>query len=85
MQPDEIIRICHVCEGGIEISIQRITIWHHKACRVMTNGDRKGQIFLSHPHTFFFLLTIKYCIFIIKKRFQKVSEYAVMRHNIMLC
>ena len=34
------IRNHHECEGGIEKSIQRITLWHHEACRVMTNGDR---------------------------------------------
>ena len=40
-----IIRIWDECEGGIEKSIPRITIWHHKACRVMTNSDREGRIF----------------------------------------
>ena len=33
----------------------------------MKNGDPEGLIFLSHPHTnngLFFLLTIKYSIFI---------------------
>ena len=33
---------------------------------MMINFDREGLIFRSHPHTnngFFFLLTIKYCIF----------------------
>ena len=43
---------------------------HHKACQVMTNGDSEGQIFLSDPHTnngFFFLLNIKYPIFMFKK------------------
>ena len=52
--------IYHECEGGIEKSAPMITDWHHEACQVMTNGDPKGQIFLSHPHTnngFFFLLT----------------------------
>ena len=55
-----IIRICHECEGRIGNSVPRITVWHHKACRVMTNGDPEGRIFLSYPHTnngFFFLLT----------------------------
>ena len=55
-----IIRIYHEYEGGIEKSVPRINDWHHKACRVMTIGDRKGPIFLSHPQThngFFFLLT----------------------------
>ena len=65
------IRIHHVCEGGLEKSIPRITDWHHEACRVMTNGDHEGWIFLSHPHTnngFFFLLTTKYLILYWKKK-----------------
>ena len=43
----------------------------------MTNSDREGTDFLFHPDTnyrFFFLLTIKYCIFIFEKHekgFQK--------------
>ena len=45
------IRIYHECEGGIEKSILRITIWHHEASQVMIKGDRKGTIFLSNPHT----------------------------------
>ena len=56
-----IIRIYHYCEGGIEKPVLRITDWHHEACRVMTNSDLKGQVFLSHSHTnngFFFLLTV---------------------------
>ena len=56
----ENIRIYHECEGRIEKSIPRIAVWHLEACRVMTNCDREGQIFLSYPHTnngFFFLLT----------------------------
>ena len=71
-----IIRIHNECEGGIEKSVLRITVWHHKACRVMTNGDHDGQIFQYHPLTnsgFFFLLTIKYrslCL----KRLPEVPE-----------
>ena len=43
------IRIYHECEGRTEKSVLRITIWHHEACRVMTNGDPEGHIFLpSH-------------------------------------
>ena len=52
-----------MCGFGIEKSVQMITVWHHKACRVITNSDPEGQIFLSHLHTnngFFFLLNIKY-------------------------
>ena len=64
------LRIHHKCEGGIEKSVLRITDWHHEACQVMTNGDRQGRIFLSHPHMnngFFFLFTTKYHIFYIGK------------------
>ena len=58
----------------IEKTVTRITFLHHKARQVMTNGDHKGQIFLSHPHTnnrFFFLLTIKYQAF---SYFKKASR-----------
>ena len=61
------IRIYHEYEGRIEKSVPRITDWHHEACGVMTNGDHKGQIFLSHLHTnnrFFFLLTTYYLNYI---------------------
>ena len=37
--------------GRIEKSAPRITVCHHEACRVMTNGDPKGRIFQSYPHT----------------------------------
>ena len=53
--------IFHECEGRIEKPVPRIAVWHHEACRVMTNGDPKGRNFLSYPHMnngFFFLLTI---------------------------
>ena len=55
------IIIYHEREGRIEKSVPRIVVRHdHEACRVMTNGDTEGWIFLSYPHTnngFFFLLT----------------------------
>ena len=54
------IRIYHEYEGRIEKSVPWIVVWHHQACRVMTNGDPEGGIFLSYPHTnngFLFLLT----------------------------
>ena len=56
------IRIHHECEIRIEKSIPRIAVLHHEACRVMTNGDRVGWIFISYPHRnngfFFFLNTV---------------------------
>ena len=39
----------HDCEGGIEKSVTRITVWHHEDCQLMTNGVLEGQIFLSNP------------------------------------
>ena len=64
-----IIRIYHECEGRIEKYFPRIAIWHHEACRVMTNGDPLGQICLSYPHTsngfFFFRITVFIYFFII--------------------
>ena len=45
------IRIHYECEDGIVKSIPRIIVWHHKACRVMTNRERERWIFLSHFHT----------------------------------
>ena len=70
---------------GIEISVPRITICHHEACRLIANGDPQGQIFRFYPDTtygFFFLLTIKYRIFMLKK-LPEVPEYAEKRHDMM--
>ena len=61
------INIDYECEGRTEKSVPRIAVWHHEACRVMTNGDPEGRIFLSFPCTnngFFFLLTTVFYIFI---------------------
>ena len=41
------IRIYQECGGRIEQSVPRIAVWHHEACRVMTNGDPEGLILLS--------------------------------------
>ena len=68
----KIIRFYHECEGRIEKSAPRLTVWHHKACQVMTNSDHEGWIFLSYPHTnngIFFLLNIVFFYF--KISFQK--------------
>ena len=80
---EEIIRIHHECEGRIEKYVPRIAVWHHEACRVMTNGDLEGQIFLSYPHTnngFFFLLPT---VFLFKNKFTEVPEYAKIQFHMM--
>ena len=54
VRPLKNTRIYHKCEGRIEKSV-----WHQKACGVMTNGDPR-DVFLSYPHTnngFFILIT----------------------------
>ena len=74
-------------DGGIGKSVLRIAVWHHEACRVMTNGDAVGRIFLPHPHPnngIFFLLTIKYRILCFKIGSQTESpEYIEMPHVMM--
>ena len=60
MQDDlKIIRIYNKCEGGIDKSVLRITVWHHKACRLMTKGDLEGQIFMIQQHFRVFAAHIK--------------------------
>ena len=36
--------------GCLENYVLRIIVWHQVACRMMTNSDHEGQIFLSHSH-----------------------------------
>ena len=43
------IRIYHECEGRIEKAVPGIAVWHHEACRVLTNGDPEGRAFSSLP------------------------------------
>ena len=40
----------HECEGVIEESVPRITVWHCEACLGLQNSDPKEWIFLVHPH-----------------------------------
>ena len=68
------IRIHHECEGGIEKPVPRIIVWHHKTCRVMTNGDPEGHIFFiafSHESWILFLAYNLIPHFMFKKDFQK--------------
>ena len=77
-----ILRIYHECEGGIEKSVPRFTDWHHEACRVNTNGDPEGQIFLSYPRAnndFFLLLTTVFFFILVWKN-QKSTLIYRYRH-----
>ena len=50
---------------------------------MMTNGDPKGRIFLSYPHTnngFFFLLTT---VLLFENKLPEVPEYAKMQFHMM--
>ena len=68
----------------IEKSVPRIIYWNNKACRMMTNSDPEGLIFLSHTHTsnrFFFLLATKY-FFLYWKNMKKISRTSWMRWDV---
>ena len=72
-------------EGRIEKSVSRKAVWHHEACRVITNGDPEGRIFLSYPHTnngLFFLACHCFYLFILKK-LPEVPKYAKMQFHMM--
>ena len=36
------MKIYRECEVEIEKSVPGITVWHHEACRVMSNCDLEG-------------------------------------------
>ena len=81
----QIIRIYREREGRIEKSVPRIAVSHHEACRVMTNGDHEGRVFLSYPHTnngFFFLLTTVF-IYLFQNKLPEVPEYAKKQFHMM--
>ena len=67
-------RIYHECEGRIEKSVQRIAVWHHKACRVMTTVIRRDGFFyptltlIMDPFSCspLFLLLLFFYLFILK-------------------
>ena len=53
---------------------------------MMPNGDPKGQIFLSYPHTnngFFFLLATGF-IYLFYNKLPEVPEYAQMQYYMMM-
>ena len=56
-----------------------VTHSHNSTKQFEIPRDPEGRIFLSHPHTisgFLFLLIIVYFIFIFKKTFPEVPDYA---------
>ena len=75
------IRIYHQCEGRIEKSVPRIAVWHHEACREMTNGVPEGRSFFYPTHTrimdSFFLLTTVFL------KLPEVPEYTKMQFHMM--
>ena len=81
-----IIRIYHECEGRIEKSVPRISVWNHEACRVMTNGDFEGRMdsFSCSP-LFIFIYLFIYLFICFKISFQKSpnSEYAKKQFHMM--
>ena len=79
-----IIRIYQECDGGIERSMPRITVWHHEACQVVIIGYPSGRFFSfpsSHKECIVFMLTIKFRTFI-SQRFPENPDYTETRHDI---
>ena len=74
-----IIKINHECEGWIEKSVPRITVWHHKACRVMTNSDPERRIFLSYTLTNNGFFSSSLLFF---NKLPEVTEYAKIQFHI---
>ena len=80
------IRIYYECEGGIEKSAARITVWHHESCRGMTNVDHKVQIFRHHYPTnnkkkSGSSLSSAFLVF---NKLTEVPEYAEMQYYMMM-
>ena len=65
------------CECGIDKSVPMITIWHQEACPVVTNGDRRGRIFLSQ---WILILAHHYISHFLEKGSQKFLNR--LRYNI---
>ena len=85
------MRIYHECEDRIEQSVPRIAVWHHEACRVMTNGDPEGRNFLSYHHPnngFNFVLTtvlfFYLSIYLFYNTLPEVPGYAKMKFHMTL-
>ena len=78
----ENIRIYHECEGGVEKSVLRSTIWHRKESLAMPKGAPQVGLFyptLTQVMDSFSCspLNTAFKIFkIFKKRLPEVSEYA---------
>ena len=74
------IRIHHECKGRIDLDklVQRIPVWNHEACRVMTKGVPEGQILPSSKKNgfFSFLPLIPHFMF-------QIFSFAEMRHGMM--
>ena len=80
----KIIRIYCECEGRIEKSVPRITGWHHEACRVMTNGNPEGRIFLSFPHMNNGFFLAHHCLYLLIY-FKTSSQKSLNMLNTLRC
>ena len=77
------IRIFHECEGGIEKSVAQITLWHHEACQVMTNGDHEGGFFYLTRIIDSFSCSPLNTTICNLKMLPKVAGYAEVRYDMM--
>ena len=65
------IRISHEYEGRIEKSVLRFTVWQHKACGVMKNGDLRDRFFYPTLTRIMDYLSCSPFFFYFKISFQK--------------
>ena len=84
----EIIRIYNPeCEGMIDKSVPRITVWHHEPCRVMTNGDPRDKFFYSTLTRIMdtFSCSTLFYVFIIPPANFVCRGYTVFTLSVRLC
>ena len=48
----------HECEGGIDTSVPKISVWYHKACQLVQTVIPRDGFFVTCSHKFSFSLII---------------------------
>ena len=77
------IRIYHKCEDRIVKSVPRIAVWHHEACRVMTNGDPGGGFLYPTLTRIMDSFSCSPLFFIFKNKLPEVPENAKIQFQMM--
>ena len=84
------IRIFNGCEVRIENSVNRVTVPHHEACRVMPNSYPEWWNFQLAPNWFFFLhilpstTTFKFTYGLFCQFYAKISTFSIKKYLVQL-